>query len=61
MTEWYRTGSLQKVENMFVQRFPGRPVPVKSIIWKKVRKYQREGTTLYLNILVQSQIVNLSF
>ena len=38
----------------------GRSVPVKSTIWKNVGKYQKEGTSLNLNILVQSQIVNLS-
>ncbi len=56
MTEWNRTGSLQEVGNRF--RFPGHSVPVKSAaIWKNVRKYQREGTNLNLNILVQSQII----
>ena len=60
MTEWYRTGSLQEVGNRFAHQFPGRPVPVKSTIWKNVRKYQREGTSLNLTILVQSQMVNLS-
>ncbi len=59
MTEWYRTGSLQVVGNRFAHRFPSRLVPVKSLIWKNVRKYQ-EGTSLNLDILVQSQIVNLS-
>ncbi len=37
---------------MYAHRFPGRPVPAKS--------EEGEGTNLYLNILVQSQIVNLS-
>ncbi len=55
MTEWYRTGGLQEVGNRFDHRFPGRSVPVKSTIWKKVRQYQREGTSLNLNMLVQSQ------
>ncbi len=36
MSEWYRTGSLQRVGNRFAHQFPGPPVPVKSTIWKKV-------------------------
>ena len=43
------TGSLQEVANRFGERFPEHPVPVKSTIWKNVRKYQREGTSLNLN------------
>ena len=57
MTDWYRTGSLQEVGIRFAHRFPDRPVPVKSTIWKNVRK---KGTSLNLKFLVQSQIVNLS-
>ena len=49
VTEWIRTGTLQEVANRFGERFPERPVPVKSTIWKNVRKYQREGTSLNLN------------
>ncbi len=60
VTEWYRIGSLQEVKDRFVHRFPDLPVPVKSTIYKNVRKYDREGTSLNVNILVLSQIVNLS-
>ena len=49
VSEWIRTGSLQEVANRFGERFPERPVPVKSTIWKNVRKHQREGTSLNLN------------
>ncbi len=46
MTEWYRTGGLEEVGNRFAHRFTARPVPVKSNIWKNVRKHQREGIAL---------------
>ncbi len=54
--EWYLTGSLQKAGNRFANRFSGRQ---HATIWKNVRKYQKEGTSLNLNILAQSQIVKL--
>ena len=49
VTEWLRTGSLQQVSEAFGQRFPDRAIPAKSTLWKNIRKYQREGTSLNLN------------
>ena len=49
VTEWMRTGSLQQVADEFAERFPDRAVPAKSTIWKNIRKYRREGTSLNLN------------
>ncbi len=46
VTDWYRTGSLQKLGNRFAHQFPGRPGPVKSTIWKNVHKYQRKAPVL---------------
>ena len=46
MTEWTHSGSLQQVAQAFRRRFPDRNVPAKSTIWKNVRKYQAEGTSL---------------
>ena len=44
-----RTGSLQQVADEFAERFPDRAVHSKSTIWKNIRKYRREGTSLNRN------------
>ena len=49
VNEWIRTGSLQQVAAAFRLQYPDRDVPAKSTIWKNVRKYQDEGTSLNLN------------
>ena len=49
MQEYLRTHSLQDVANAFAERFPNRAPPAKSTIWKNVRKYLQEGTSLNLN------------
>ena len=47
--EYFRTRSLQDVANAFAERFPNRAPPAKSTIWKNIRKYLNEGTSLNLN------------
>ena len=47
--EYLRTHSLQDVANAFAEQFPNRAPPAKSTIWKNVRKYLQEGTSLNLN------------
>ena len=49
VTEWIHSGSLQQVAQAFHRRFSDRNVPAKSTIWKIVRNYQAEGTSLNLN------------
>ena len=49
VTEWSRSGSLQQVAAAFHERFPDRNVPAKSTLWRNIRKYQQEGTSLNLN------------
>ncbi|KAF2365939.1 Protein of unknown function DUF4817 [Trinorchestia longiramus] len=41
--------SFQHVQELFQERFPERNSPSKVTIWKNVRKYKTEGTSLNLN------------
>ena len=41
--------SIKQVQVLFAERFPDRRSPSKPAIWKNVRKYQEEGTSLNLN------------
>ena len=46
---WISTGSIKQVQGLFAPSFPDRISPSKNAIWKNVRKYQQEGTSLNLN------------
>ncbi|KAF2346763.1 Protein of unknown function DUF4817 [Trinorchestia longiramus] len=43
------SNSIQHVQELFQERFPERNSPSKLTIWKNVRKYKTEGTSLNLN------------
>ncbi|KAF2358962.1 Protein of unknown function DUF4817 [Trinorchestia longiramus] len=43
------SNSIQHVQELFQERFPERNSPSKVTIWKNVRKYKTEGTSLNLN------------
>ncbi|KAF2363500.1 Protein of unknown function DUF4817 [Trinorchestia longiramus] len=43
------SNSIQHVRELFQERIPERNSPSKVIIWKNVRKYKAEGTSLNLN------------
>ncbi|KAF2368500.1 Protein of unknown function DUF4817 [Trinorchestia longiramus] len=43
------SNSIQHVQELFQERFPERNSPSKVTIWKNVRKYKTEGTSLNLD------------
>ena len=49
VTAWFESKSLSQVAQDFSEKFPERNVPNKTTIWKNVRKYREEGTSLNLN------------
>lgn len=46
---WISTRSIKQVQESFAHSFPDRISPSKNAIWKNVKKYQQEGTSLNLN------------
>ena len=49
VTAWMRSKSYQVVSQEFSENFPERNVLNKTTIWKNVKKYREEGTSLNLN------------
>ena len=49
VTDWFESKSLSQVAQDFSEKFPESNVPNKTTIWKNVRKYREEGTSLNLN------------
>ncbi|KAF2361010.1 Protein of unknown function DUF4817 [Trinorchestia longiramus] len=43
------SNSIQHVQELFQERFPERNSPSKVTIWKNVREYKTEGTSLNLS------------
>ena len=46
---YFETISFEIVQQRFQENFPERSSPTKKTIWKKVRKFNNEGTTINLN------------
>ena len=49
VTYYLMTGSFKKVLQLFEQHFRKRVSPTKMTIWKSVKKYKTEGSSLDLN------------
>lgn len=49
VTKFLQSGSIRDVQALFEEHFPDRPSPTKTTIWRNVKKYQTEGTSLNIN------------
>ena len=45
----YKTSSYLELKAIFCKRFPEKDPPRNRRIWKNVKKYEREGTSLKIN------------
>ena len=47
--KYFETQSFVEVRNLFRERFPDKEPPVKNTIWRNVKMYKENGTSLNLN------------
>ena len=49
VSKYFETHSFVEVRNLFRERFPDKEPPVKKTIWRKVKKYKENWTSLNLD------------
>ena len=49
VTNYLKTRKFKKVQQLFERRFRDRVLPTKMTIWKNVKKYRTEGSSLNVN------------